>query len=447
MKRLTKILTILTESLEYQEYDSCINYRHNHFTVTKDNVLFNNFTKATYLLDDNEMQAYKNINLTNNTVQQLLKEWCVVPEDFNELQTYDEVKSFALIMQQSSKNDYINTYTILPTTDCNARCFYCYEHDCEKMTMEEQTAKDIAKYINRTHNPEKTIKLSWFGGEPLFNTKVIDTICNNLNCDFESYIITNGYLFDKQVIAKAKNNWQLKRAQITLDGPKDIYNNIKNYKVIEENDQRTPFERVIDNIELLVEAKISVNIRININKYNINSIEELIDNLCKRFNKFSNTGYIRIYAKTIFQEIDNSSEEEKENWYNMEHEMNKLAQAQGLFTESPNILSLYLTYCMADSDNSVLIMPDGSLRNCENISKDSESWGSIYTDKVKLNVLNSWKEKLEPKKECYTCPVYPSCMRLKKCPANNNDCNTAMREHRIKTLKRGALRQLEKFNK
>ena len=60
----------------------------------------------------------------------------------------------------------IENYTILTTTNCNARCFYCYESNLPHINMEETTAKRLVEYMieNKESN---TLRRHWFGGEPL----------------------------------------------------------------------------------------------------------------------------------------------------------------------------------------------------------------------------------------------------------------------------------------
>lgn len=45
---------------------------------------------------------------------------------------------------------------------------------------------------------------------------------------------SNGYIFNDELVEKAKNEWKLKNIQITLDGTRDVYNKAKNY--YSEND-------------------------------------------------------------------------------------------------------------------------------------------------------------------------------------------------------------------
>ena len=56
------------------------------------------------------------------------------------------------------------------------------------------------------HKGSGTLHLSWFGGEPLMGIKRIDQICMDLEgrgIKFSSNMISNGYLFDEEIVARA----------------------------------------------------------------------------------------------------------------------------------------------------------------------------------------------------------------------------------------------------
>ena len=134
----------------------------------------------------------------------------------------DHVRFILRTMQKEP--EHITTYTIFTTTDCNARCFYCYEMGRSRIPMSDETAYKAATYIAAHCGGEK-VHLHWFGGEPLFNKQVIDIICTDLTekgIIYDSMMISNGYLFDKDTVEQAVSHWKLKSVQITLDGTEEI---------------------------------------------------------------------------------------------------------------------------------------------------------------------------------------------------------------------------------
>lgn len=63
---------------------------------------------------------------------------------------------------------------ILPTYQCNLRCWYCIQ-DHKNMWMSKETAQQIKDLLIKKikDNSIKRIRLSWFGGEPLLGYNYI----------------------------------------------------------------------------------------------------------------------------------------------------------------------------------------------------------------------------------------------------------------------------------
>ena len=227
--------TIIKNTLGLQKIDLESSYHFSHYTLIfkYDNkiLVYNTMTKELISLDDEKMSLLvkeKNFSLDNELLIELAKKWFIVNDNTNEKTLYNQSVSIAKMFSQ---NNYINNFTILPTTDCNARCFYCFELGCKRENMDLQTASKTIEYIKKA-SKGKNVYLQWFGGEPLYNIEIIDYICSELkrlNISFKSKMVTNGYLFDENVFSKAKELWNLTAIQITLDGTEKIYNKTKAY--------------------------------------------------------------------------------------------------------------------------------------------------------------------------------------------------------------------------
>ena len=140
--------------------------------------------------------------------RELIDRWFLVPEDHDDRKLCRQVQQMAALLKPAAKT--ISTYIILPTTGCNARCFYCFEKGAKPVTMTAETASKVVRYIV-AHRGSETVHISWFGGEPLVNAKAIDQICTELSqqsMPFRSEMITNGYLFDAEMAQRAKDLWQ-----------------------------------------------------------------------------------------------------------------------------------------------------------------------------------------------------------------------------------------------
>ncbi len=300
-------------------------------------------------------------------------------------------------------------FTILTTTACNARCFYCFEKGCKTDTMTPETASAVAEFILKYGNP-KHVRLSWFGGEPTVNARVIDQISDALTTagrEFSSTMISNGYLMDEKLVEKAAGPWKLKNIQITLDGTEEIYNERKAYVGI----HGSAFQKVLNNIGLLLDAGIQVSIRLNVDKENVDDLCVLAAQLAERFRGKKN---FSVYAHEIFDENKIPGETYYERRSACQTVSERLREL-GFSFSRPLDGFPRITHCMADGGNGPLIMPDGSLNSCEHITR-APAWGSIFQPCTRPEEVSAfWKERYPEQPECRACKAYPTCIRLVHC--------------------------------
>ncbi|MBP3269970.1 MAG: radical SAM protein [Bacteroidales bacterium] len=257
-------------------------------------LLYHVMTKSLLLLDKDEADALEN---DPSAVPGLVEGWFAVPESHDDLKLAREVRAVGRMLSKPVKG--ISNYTILTTTDCNARCFYCYEKGRSRIPMSDEIADATARHIIKNSTGE-TIRISWFGGEPLFNKRIITSICSKLTdagVSFRSSMVSNGLLFDEGIVAEAVDLWKLKKVQITLDGTEEVYNRVKNYVNLEGN----AFREVLRNIHLLVDAGVRVSIRLNIDRHNADDLFVLADNLGREFG--GNT-LVSVYSHSLFKTCD-----------------------------------------------------------------------------------------------------------------------------------------------
>lgn len=419
-----------------QDYDKDVTYRQMAYVVSYNDddgnlVLYNNITKSMVVLDPNEAQAYKKHDFSNDTIRSLLENWYFVKQDFEESKIWDQIYDVIFTINREKSNvGNIQNFVILTTTNCNARCFYCYEIGTKKINLDKQKSKDVADFIIRNCRKDKPVKLNWFGGEPLVGKRAIDDICEYLNqagIEYVSSMISNGYLFDKALVKRAKDFWKLDHVQITLDGTRDVYNKIKAYVSCDLEDGYTPFDKVIDNIEYLCKAGVFVNIRVNLSPENEDDIENLIDYLSERYNELKKlkdddgNQYVSVYVHTLFQEILKEgveraqSDKSEEDCYKWERYLTNKILSVGLSKSWMVPRRVRVNSCMADSDQSVCILPDGKLTSCEHFNGSIKPWGSIYSKDYDEEIRQKWKEKHSVSEHCKTCSYYPNCFRLKNC--------------------------------
>ena len=68
---------------------------------------------------------------------ELIKKWYMVPEDYDENKHADDLRRVAALIKPKARHK--DHFTILTTTDCNARCRYCYELGRKRVSMTRET--------------------------------------------------------------------------------------------------------------------------------------------------------------------------------------------------------------------------------------------------------------------------------------------------------------------
>ena len=438
MKVLQQTDAIIKDILGLQPIKSDCSYRKSSFSFilqyNERAFVCSTLTHFVAEITDSELRAIQNpsINL-NAELYELVENYILVPLHFDELTVSRQIRETATIIAQKN---YINSYTVMTTTDCNARCWYCYELGRSRIPMSIETAEKAVNFMISESKKHK-IKILWFGGEPLYNSQIIDYISSRLrksNCEFTAKMISNGYLFDETNISKAKNEWNIKQIQITLDGTENEYNRSKAYIY----NEGSAFQKVINNIEGLLKSGIKVNIRMNIGENNCDNIYELTKYL---LNKFSDYKLFSAYTAVLMEydnnklSVKNHSEHFKETYYKI-NDMLYADCKNGKRKFAPQIKT---NSCMADSDNAVLIAPNGGIGKCEHFS-ESDFWRTLDDPTVDRKILNEWKKRVIVE-ECRTCPHFPMCIKLEKCPDTANICTEFDREIMTYHLKK----QLEIF--
>lgn len=398
-------------------------------------LLHNVITGRLVYVTDEEKKILNQIQQVrfSEELSQLIAWYYFVPNDFDE---YAFVNGYRKILQLLEKNKEkpIVKYTIFPTTCCNAHCFYCFESEYRKINMDKNTALNVADFIcrNSRNNP---VKIGWFGGEPTLGMHCIDIICGSLRehgVNYESSMVSNGYLFTEDLVTKAVAEWKLKNIQITLDGTEEIYNRTKNYSV-----EGSAYKRVLNNIRILLEAGVHVNILLNLDYHNADDLHKLVDELADRFHSYKN---LRVSSHVLFndegyEKVHHTKEEEVElaqKNYNLADHMKKKGlngDVMGVVRNSNKLPVMRYLYCMANDSGAIVIGPNGSFYNCEHIDKDLVSTAGINNDTFSQQEIDQWFENDE-QEGCSECSLYPECFIPKACK-NHSKCYPIDMERRI----------------
>lgn len=420
-------------------------YRFNKFCIkveTEDGTLIRNYLTGALIL----LKPVELMNLETpypcDYVDFLIKNYFLVPENYDEEAILKILRERQTVPITDNYLDHPYHFTILTTTTCNARCFYCYELKVKgKSAMTKETAEKVAKYIIDHAPRDRQITLDWFGGEPLYNADVIDIICSRVqSAGFNTYstMVSNGYLFDEKMIKRAVNDWKLTSVQITLDGTEEVYNKSKNYIYKDTN----PFQVVIGNMHKLIENNIGVNIRMNCDKHNFEDLGKLIDYIAEEFKGKNNM--VTPYVWPIFEEGFTRTPEERNTLFSVINDLENKLQEKGYAVGHNNLGGVKGVHCMIDRGDAICIFPKGEIGICEHYL-DSKFVSHIDNPNEKnWDVIRNWRTYMEPIELCKDCPIKPGCLRAIGCP-DEIVCFPRLQEYLIEHDRKGIMEMYDNY--
>jgi|GEM_PF-2246572 uncharacterized protein len=264
-------------------------------------------------------------------------------------------------------------FLVLTTYNCNLACKYCYQGLQKKNTimtlsMAELVSKWMCKLLEFRNS--RSIGIVFYGGEPLLNVKALKFINNHmLNWTMLTGrqlfigLISNGVLLTKQLAHELVDKYGLKQVHITFDGAK-LYHDTKRCFP----DGRGTFDIILSNLLSYVDS-IATTVRVNIDKYNIQSIPELLD----IFQHYGLKDKIRIYFARVYawgpeaalvRPVTLPEEEFEERAV----KLYELAARKGF-----NIaLDLVPVLCDVFLDNHFIVDPDGKIFKCWDLIGNEE---------------------------------------------------------------------------
>lgn len=384
-------------------------------------VLYSTLTTSIVKLSTeiyNEIFKNKNFIKYTDEVKKLSKMGFIIPTSFDENNYLANVRKKSMTAMNNMGTPY---YLITPTMDCNARCYYCFEHGSHHDKMSLSTANNVVSFIKK-NAPNKDIVIQWFGGEPLLATDIIDYISESLKKDgynIKSKITTNGYLLTDKVISHAISEWGTDVIQITLDGLNEEYNKIKNYTVPNKD---KAFDIVIANIKSVLNSGIKLRIRINFDPLNQEPAVKIIKYLNSRFGKYSNlyVYFAPIDSKKIpaisgsFEELD---EHPLISMLNIKEEFAGMAQTHRGITDLNELqLNKYYLHpislsCTGVCNRNVTIDSHGDLYVCHRLlgKGDEYSSGNVVDGFIDNEIRRKYQSTDLIDSKCNNCNLLPLC--------------------------------------
>lgn len=329
-----------------------------------------------------------------------------------EFYTETDMDEFEMLLKYNydlrTQSDFL-CITIAITKTCNFRCVYCFEeHMIENLDLStiDAVCNIVREYKKRKSNL-KNLVLIWFGGEPTLYidyikiaTMKLKKMADELLLYYSSKIITNGYYLNK--IVPYIKQWNITDIQITFDGTKDIHD-LRRKNV----DGKGTFDTIVNNI-LLINDRVDLIIRVNVDKNNIDNIYELY--------KFIRRLRINQQVQLFFQPmlVENYGGDAK--CY-----LGKVVQDEVVYNKYVNILChthvlqkpcFIQAFCNVDFPGSLVINSNGLTYKCW---AEIEENGLAF-DHLDINNYEKIVNKMQDthfiikNKKCKECNFFPVCM-------------------------------------
>lgn len=367
-------------------------------------VLYSYITDAIFLLTKREYEILSHMDFSEDAeLFELLREngfFVGIHEDELEL-ICKQREIMASNVSQMMK------VVIMPTTDCNARCRYCIGSHNKRIKMTLETAEKVVDYIVERAENYKSIRLDWYGGEPLMEADIITYICEEIknrlpNKTFSSVITTNLALFDEVLLMKAIDVWHVKKVNVTIDGSEQEHNARKNYVNRELNGYLHTFECIRN----LLENDINVFCRFNIDRNNEEELSRVLDEL-KQFNGHK----LFYFFVSPLRGSDRHSEfyataEYNELFYKTGKLMNEKGFKNAIDSFVPKVA---LGFCVAKNKNCFVVGPSGELFRCNLDDLNPENATGNVIDGLDKNAAYDAFINLKLDEKCTTCKYLPIC--------------------------------------
>lgn len=336
---------------------------------------------------------------------------------------YDELEIIKTSINKLKDNKILHLI-IVPTTQCNFRCIYCYEKKNNDL-MTQEVLDLLYSSIVDYHESKgiDTLIIEWFGGEPLLFyknivdfTKKIKKYCdeNSITTDFR--MTTNGFGLTKKRAEVLLKDCEIKTYQITVDGGPNAHNKLR--PLINGG---PTWEQIMDNLLEMKRIPVDFNVMIRVN-YNFDTLNE-IEFLLKYIKENLDDYRFHIHFHTIGHwggENDEYIEViSKEYEPFVLKSLIELCIKYKVFpkTHFSNI-GFGASVCYASNPNSFVVLSDGSLGRCTMFTSKKENESNIVGDirngkfninSEKLKVWTSPNEQILKNRGCFNCILFPTC--------------------------------------
>jgi uncharacterized protein len=369
-------------------------------------LLYSTKKTSSVLISESVLNSIKQGTLSNSDTETLSKLGFLVP-DLNEekaqmLGRFDEI----------NKRDKSFNAIVIMNLHCNLACTYCFEREIKgKFYMSSETADSLIDYIvKKPFHEEKEVNICFYGGEPLLSFRQVKYISERLKAhadkkglQYSFSLVTNGTLLTKKRTEELVK-LGLKKAKITIDGPRENHNSFRPFKSGLES-----FNIIIKNIKETYDL-INIQLGGNFTNSNYTVFPQLLDYLYQEGltpEKFSIVKFdpvVKTEGEFGLPDFNGGCKSINEPWL-LEASIFLREEILKRGFNTPKIIP---APCMVELKNNFVIYFNGSIYKCPGfIGRKDFEIGNIWTgikDYTESHCLDFWK-----RQECLDCEYLPLC--------------------------------------
>jgi uncharacterized protein len=304
--------------------------------------------------------------------------------------------------------------TIVTSLGCNFDCPYCFENKPPAI-LDQETERLLLEVLDAQLPTIRRFHVTWYGGEPLLAPDRIDSLseafigrATSSDVKYAASIVTNGYLLTPDM-ARRLAALQVRRAQITLDGPAETHDRMRPLR-----NGRGTFEVVLDNVVACADL-LPISIRVNLDASNTGDYLRLLDLLVER----GLAGRVQVRPGQIVaypEQAGAPSESYQAHCFTLPEfaqvEREFLAAAYDRGLAEPSLPKPITSPCTAVRSNELVLGARGELYKC---------YDSVGNPHVVIGHLRSWRDpndrvlkwlRYDPFADegCRSCIALPTCM-------------------------------------
>lgn len=384
-------------------------------------------------------------------VNELIEYGIIVESHAEEVQLLDKIREEFMSLGHQH-------LTILTTTKCNARCYYCFEKGIHYYDMSKDTADATIKFIIDNFK-DPALSILWLGGEPLYNYPIIEYITTRLEQAGYSIafsVTTNGALLTQDMMDFFKKHSSRVTIQFSLDAAiNEEYYRVKRFEGLDESNA---FSHVVDNIKLALRNNAYVDVRFN---FMTSHIQKAISTFNYVNDLLKDEDMSRAYLFLAPLDLNGDKEIISNFHQEMEHPYIQVVRHQKesgypiraeLQESKEDTLASYglmptCYICGMTTPNKFVVDADGTLYKCHRfVGRKEYSCGTVWRGiDVNSPSYKQFSRTVITDKECLDCSLLPVCQS--GCIAKREMLGDAQKCHKAKQVQKELVKMYYDDNK